>query len=62
VNYGRDWIIDAVEDAILAVIRPTAGWEVHISEGENVSYGLQWTELALEASDRVLFLHFSFSD
>jgi hypothetical protein len=59
---GRGWILNAVEDAILAVINPVAGCQVQITRGPNVWYALQWADLLLEAADRVLFLHFSFSD
>jgi uncharacterized protein (TIGR02996 family) len=62
VEDGRNWIIDSVEETILAVIRPTAGWQAHITLGPKGWYALQWTDVVLEAVDRVLFLHFSFSD
>jgi hypothetical protein len=59
---GRGVIIEAVENTILEVIHPTAGWQVHITRSPKVWYALQWADIILEAVDRVLFLHFSFDD
>jgi uncharacterized protein (TIGR02996 family) len=60
VDYGRDAVVDAAFRSVTGVITPTAGWRVHITEKQ--WYAIAWTDLILEAADRVLFLHFSFSD
>lgn len=57
---GRDWIVADVLAHIRAVINPTAGWQLRVTP--TGFYALDWTDVALEAADRVLFLHFSFSD
>jgi uncharacterized protein (TIGR02996 family) len=60
VDRGRDAIVDLAMGYITAVINPTAAWRVHITEV--TWYAINWADLLLEAPDRVLFLHFSFSD
>ncbi|HVL15139.1 MAG TPA: TIGR02996 domain-containing protein, partial [Gemmata sp.] len=57
---GRNWLIDDVMSHILALIKPRTGWRVRVTP--NGFYALDWADVALEAADRVLFLHFSFSD
>ncbi len=42
------------------LLRPHAGWRLRITEG--CWYGIGWDDFVLEAEDRLLFLHFSFSD
>jgi hypothetical protein len=57
---GRRWMVEGVLGHVRAVINPTAGWRVRVTP--NGFYALDWADVALEAEDRVLFLHFSFSD
>lgn len=60
VDYGRDAIVDTAFDYVTSVITPTTGWHVRITEKR--WYAIEWTDLMLEADDRVLFLHFSVDD
>jgi uncharacterized protein (TIGR02996 family) len=57
---GRQWMIEGLLAHIRAVINPTAGWRVRVTP--KGWYAIDWADVALEASDRILFLHFSFSD
>lgn len=59
-GWSRDEIVRTAFDYVLSVITPTAAWRAHITEKQ--WYAIDWTDLVLEAADRVLFLHFSFSD
>jgi uncharacterized protein (TIGR02996 family) len=59
-DYHRTSYIQVVLARILDVIRPRTGWQAHITG--TMFYAIQWDDLILEAEDRVLFLHFSFSD
>lgn len=56
----REYYLDEVTDRIRDVLRPEAGWQVRIAP--NGALGVEWADLALTAADRVLFLHFSYSD
>lgn len=60
VDYGRDAVVEAAFGAVTSVITPTAAWRAHITP--KGWYACDWTDLVLEAADRVLFLHFSFDD
>lgn len=57
---GRGWMVDDVLAHIYGVINPTSGWYAQLTP--KGFYALDWTNVVLEAADRVLFLHFSFSD
>jgi uncharacterized protein (TIGR02996 family) len=57
---GRDGLVGDGVGHIRGVINPTAGWRLQITE--NRFYAINWADIALESADRVLFLHFSFSD
>jgi uncharacterized protein (TIGR02996 family) len=57
---GREWLITGVLGHVRAVINPTTGWRVRVTPSG--FYAFDWADVALEAADRVLFLHFSFSD
>jgi uncharacterized protein (TIGR02996 family) len=46
-------------ECVRNVLRPTRGWRV---TGESAAPRSAWDDVALEAADRVLFLHFSSSD
>lgn len=59
---GREWLVTDALAHVRAVLTPTAGYRVHVSTTGGRYYALQWADVALEAPDRVLFLHFSFSD
>jgi hypothetical protein len=59
-DIGRHWLISDVMSHIRAVINPRTGWRVRVTPSG--FYALDWADVALEAADRVLFLHFSFSD
>jgi uncharacterized protein (TIGR02996 family) len=58
---GRDGCVAIAMAHIRGVINPTAGWRIDITRGDRF-YASYWIDIALEAADRVLFLHFSFSD
>jgi uncharacterized protein (TIGR02996 family) len=57
---GRSFLTDRLIARVREVITPVAGWRVQITR--NRFYALRWEDIALEAADRVLHLHFSFSD
>jgi uncharacterized protein (TIGR02996 family) len=57
---GRDGLVNLAMEHVAAVITPTAAWQVHITSV--TWYACVWADLALEAPDRVLFLHFSTTD
>jgi uncharacterized protein (TIGR02996 family) len=57
---GRERVIDDALTHVRAVIRPTTGWRLVLTGGQR--NGIDWADLALEAPDRVLFLHFSYDD
>lgn len=57
---GRDAVVDAAFGAVTSVLTPNAAWRAHVTAKH--WYACDWTDLVLEAADRVLFLHFSFDD
>jgi uncharacterized protein (TIGR02996 family) len=57
---GRDWLIEDVVTHTRGILNPTTSWRVRVTP--RGWYAIDWVDLALEAADRVLFLHFSFSD
>jgi uncharacterized protein (TIGR02996 family) len=57
---GREGLIADAMAHIRAVINPTTGWRLVLT-GDG-RHGIDWSDLALEAQDRVLILHFSFDD
>jgi uncharacterized protein (TIGR02996 family) len=57
----RAYYIEIAVGHIDEVLRPIAGWQARITPTGSF-YALNWDDLILEADDRVLFLHFSFSD
>jgi uncharacterized protein (TIGR02996 family) len=58
---GREGLVAEVTACIREVITPITGWRMHITRG-NRFYALDWADVVLEADDRVLWMHFSFSD
>jgi uncharacterized protein (TIGR02996 family) len=56
----RGPLIDELMGDVEEVIRPRAGWAITVTEGR--FYALDWNDYVLVADDRLLFLHFSFSD
>jgi uncharacterized protein (TIGR02996 family) len=56
----RGDLVDALVLAIEEVIQPRAVWRIQVTV--NGFYAIAWDDFVLEADDRLLFLHFSFSD
>jgi hypothetical protein len=56
----RGDLVNALVLAIEEVIQPRAVWRIQVSV--DGFYALSWDDFVLEADDRLLFLHFSFSD
>lgn len=59
-NRGREWILGDIISHVRAVVTPTTGWRVRVTPSG--FYAIDWADVALESADRVLFLHFSFTD
>jgi len=57
---GRGFVADSAVRLVRTVIRPVRGWEIRVTQSHY--YAQEFNDLALEAADRVLFLHFSFTD
>jgi hypothetical protein len=57
---GREGCIQDALDHVYVLLRPTAGWRLHLTGGQRG--GIDWADLALEGADRVLLLHFDFDD
>jgi uncharacterized protein (TIGR02996 family) len=56
----RNHLVDTLLRAIGEVIQPRTAWRIQITE--NRFYAVSWDDFVLQADDRLLFLHFSFSD
>jgi uncharacterized protein (TIGR02996 family) len=56
----RSDLVTMVIRAIEELIQPRAVWRLQVTE--NRFYALAWDDFVLEADDRLLFLHFDFSD
>jgi uncharacterized protein (TIGR02996 family) len=62
-DHGRDHLLACVVKRITDLITPARGWRIEVTPNrDRVFYALDWADLALESADRVLWLHFTFSD
>ncbi|QJW96626.1 TIGR02996 domain-containing protein [Frigoriglobus tundricola] len=57
---GRRSVEESALRLVRAVIRPERAWQITVTKSHY--YAMESNDIALEAANRVLFLHFSFSD